>query len=331
MSIIAGTPASGRTDGTNPAFIEAQQYSDFILMNLHDGLLPGAFYRNVSDFTNGTVLDIKTVGSATIQEITENEDITYNPIDTGVVQLQLTDYIGDAWFVTDIMRQDSAQLESLHAARGAEATRAIQEYFETKYLATMNAGQVAGDRNLINKFSHRFRASGSNNTLTETDLIDMRLAFDKANAPQGGRIAIVDPVSAAAFAKRSLLVNNMDSTGLHAQLAKDGFDKDHQFVTSLHGWNVYTSNRLPEITAETLTLADGTSGASTSGVANIFMCIGDDQVKPGMVAWRQEPRVETEREVKKKRDNFDQTARFGMGVQRLDTLGVIVTSATATA
>ena len=27
------------------AFIEAEQYSAFILQNLQDGLLPGAFYR----------------------------------------------------------------------------------------------------------------------------------------------------------------------------------------------------------------------------------------------------------------------------------------------
>lgn len=82
-----------QTTGNTTAFIEAQQYSDFILMNLHDGLLPTNLYRNVSDFGAGTTLDIKTVGSATIQEITENEDLTYNPIDTGTVQLQITDYV----------------------------------------------------------------------------------------------------------------------------------------------------------------------------------------------------------------------------------------------
>ena len=194
----------------------------------------------------------------------------------------------------------------------------------------MNAGQTAGDANEINGFPHRFRASGNNSTLTEKDLIDMRLAFDKANAPMGGRIAIVDPVSAAAFAKRSLLVNNMDaSSSLTQTLVKDGFDKDHQFVTSLHGWSIWTSNRLPTVGNETLSLADGSGDQSVEGQkANLFMCVGDDQVKPGMVAWRQEPRVETDRNVQKKRDEFDQTARFGMGVQRLDTLGVVTTSAT---
>lgn len=33
-----------RTDNT-AAFIEAQVYSDFLIENLHDGLLPGMFYR----------------------------------------------------------------------------------------------------------------------------------------------------------------------------------------------------------------------------------------------------------------------------------------------
>ena len=41
------------------AFYEAQQYSQFILTNLHDGLLPDGFTRDVSDFGTGSVLDIK--------------------------------------------------------------------------------------------------------------------------------------------------------------------------------------------------------------------------------------------------------------------------------
>lgn len=43
------------------AFIEAEQYSDFILMNLHDGLLPDTFYREVSDFMSGDTLHIRLV------------------------------------------------------------------------------------------------------------------------------------------------------------------------------------------------------------------------------------------------------------------------------
>lgn len=320
--------AQTTTNTTN--FIEAQQYSDFILMNLHDGLLPTNFYRNVSDFGEGTTLNIKTIGAATIQEITENEDLTYNPIDTGLVQLSITDYVGDAWYITDVLRMDGSQVESLHSARAQEATRAIQENFETRFLATLNDGQTLADDNAVNGFSHRFFASGTNKTLVEADLIDMRLSFDKANVPMGGRVAIVDPVSAAAFAKTAQLVNNLDAVGVGFSLAKDGFDRDHQFVTMLQGWQIWTSNRLPAITAETLTLADGTGSTSVTGTANIFMSMADDNTKPGMLAWRQPPKVESGRDRSKKRDEFDVTARWGVGVQRLDTLGIIATDATAT-
>ena len=321
-----------QTTANSTAFIEAQQYDTHILTNLHDGLLPTSFYRNVSSFGSGTTLNIKTLGTVTLQDITENEDLVYNPIDSGNVQLSITDYPGGAWYISDILRQDGAQVEALHAAQSTENLRAIQERFETRFLATMNAGQDSGDRNLVNGFSHRFRASGTNQTLSEADLIDMQLSFNKANVPMMGRIAIVDPVSAAAFSKRAQLTSNLDaSSGLTQGLVKDGFAKEHQFVTSIYGWDIWTSNRLPSVSGETLTLADGTSSSSTSGTANIFMCIADDNCTPGMVAWRQPPKTETGRNRSKKRDEFDQTARWGVGLQRRDTLGTIVTSATATA
>ena len=320
------------TSSSNPAFIEATQYSTFILQNLHDGLLPNAFYRNVTDFPNGTTLNIKTIGSATIQEITEDEDITYNPIESGNIQLVISDYIGDGFYVTDIMRQDGAQVEQLLAMRASEGTRAIQETFESRFLATLNNSQTDGNKNLINGFAHRMQGSGTNDQMLEADLIDMRLAFDKANVPMNGRIALVDPIVAATFSKTITLTSasGIGSSGpLFQQLVKDGFDKDHKFVTEIHGWSIWTSNRLPTLAASAAIDGTATVGASDTGVANIFMCVADDQCKPGMVAWRQTPSTETDRDISKGRDEFVTKTRWGDGVQRQDTLGVIVTSATA--
>lgn len=48
--------AQNRANST--AFIESEQYSAFILRNLHDGMLPGAMFRNVSDFGSGSTLNI---------------------------------------------------------------------------------------------------------------------------------------------------------------------------------------------------------------------------------------------------------------------------------
>jgi len=61
------------------------------------------------------------------------------------------------------------------------------------------------------------------------------------------------------------------------------------------------------------------------------MCVLDDQVKPVMAAWRRQPKAEGERNKDRARDEFVVRARWGLGVQRLDTLGVIITDAAAIA
>ena len=85
--------------GNSTAFIEAEQYSAFILRNLNDGLLPSTFYRNVSDFGSGSTLRIKSVGAVTIQDGAEEVPFEYTPIESGEVTMTITDYVGDAWYV----------------------------------------------------------------------------------------------------------------------------------------------------------------------------------------------------------------------------------------
>lgn len=320
--------------GNSSAFIEAQQYSAFILENMHDGLLPGNFFRNVSDFPAGTTLNIKTIGTASIQEVAEDSQIVYSPIESGTVTLAITDYVGDAWYITDVLRQDGAQIDYLQAARASESTRAIQEYWETRFLAVANAAQTADNANNINGFAHRRAASGTNGQVLEADFIDMRLAFDKANVPAGGRVAFVDPVVAATLSKTMLTTSNNNAQALSfwEEIVKNGFDREHTFVTQLHGWTVFTSNRLPRITAAEASIGSGNANSYAVGaVANIFMCIADDQCKPLMAAWRQMPKTEGERNKEFGRDEFVVRARWGMGAQRVDTLGVLLCSPTATA
>ena len=311
----------------NRAFIEAEQYSDFILENMHDGLLPGDFYRDVSDFGSGETLNIKTIGEAQIQEVEEDVALNYSPIETGEVTLTITDYVGDGWYVSDKMRQDGAQIDQLLAVRGKEATRAIQEHFETRAFATLNAGQTAAANNSINGHKHRFVATGTNDTLTLEDLIVMRLSFNKAEVPMAGRIAVVDPVVEATLNLTYSItsgVGDLAANQTWQSIAENGFAREHNFVINLYGWNIMTSNRLPTIADETIDTVQ-----VLTGVANLFMCIADDHCKPLMAAWRQQPRVEGERNKDKQRDEYVQTARWGLGVQRVDTLGIILTDATA--
>jgi hypothetical protein len=310
------------------AFIEAEQYSQFILTVLPTAILPTAFYRDVSDFGAGETLHIKTMGTATIQEVEEDTPLIYNPIETSEVFLSITDYVGDAWYVTDVLRQDGSQIDTLLAQRGVEATRAIQQHFETRYLNVAYTAQVPADPNLVNGFTHRFIGTGTNETMAEIDLINLRLAFDKANIPQAGRVAIVDPVVAATFQTKVIITSDsLNRNPKFQAILENGFDQEHQFVMNLHGWDIWTSNLLTEVPAGTDVDGNVTVAA---GVANIFMSILDDNTKPLMNAWRQPPKVEGERNKDRQRDEFVTTARWGVGSQRQDTLGVIVTSATAT-
>src|SRR3990167_11421351 len=117
------------------AFIEAQQYSQFILENLPEYLLSEGMWRDVSDFGSGTTLNIKTVGDVTIQDAAEDTPLVFNPIDTGTINLTITDYVGDAWRVSDDLREDGSQVESLMGMRGIESTRAFGEHHEGRFLA----------------------------------------------------------------------------------------------------------------------------------------------------------------------------------------------------
>ena len=311
------------------AFINDEQYSSFIYTNLHDMVLPESFSRNVSDLGSGTTLNIKTVGTRTIQDGAENTAPAYSPIDSSTITMTITEYVKDAFYITDEMKEDGTQVEALIAATGVETARAIAEDYETKLLATVEAGQVAGDPNNVNGFSHRFVGTGTNETLTEADLIKMALAFDKANVPQAGRVAVVDPVTAAVFNMKMQLTAGLDRMPDFMKAWREGFKDGHQFVGNIFGWNILVSNRLPTIAAGTD--VDGTSTTTNVGKANLFMSLAGDNEKPIMSAWRRTPRSVTEYNKDFFRTETITSARYGFGQARLDTRGVIVTSATHTA
>lgn len=302
------------------AFINAEQYSSFILRNLHDGMLPGVMYRNVSDFGSGSTLNIKSVGTVTVQDGAEEVPFEYSPIESGTITMTISDYVGDAYYITDELREDGENVEALLAARASESTRAIQETFESRFLRKCATSQTNASANAVNGFAHRLASTETSNVAALSHFIKMKLAFDKANVPMAGRIAIVDPVVAATL--DGLVSMGRDVTPFGQKILENGFDRDHQFLMNLYGWNIITSNRLHKGD-----FSDGTTSV-TGAVANLFMCVADDNTKPVMAAWRRMPKVEGERNKDLRRDEFVTSCRFGFGTQRVDTLGVLITSAT---
>ena len=320
------------TTANTTAFIESQQYSQFILDNLHDYLLPEGMYRDVTDFGSGTTLNIKTVGTVTLQDAAEDTPLNFTNIDTGTITLSITDYIGDAWKVTDDLREDGSQVDQLMAMRAMESTRALGENHEGRFLAVANGGQTAANLNLVNGRPHRFVAGGSGASTRNVvlgDFVAMKLAFDKANAPASGRIAIVDPIVEATLNTLISQTSVVNNTPQFQGVLNEGFARDHRFVRNIMGWDIYTSNFLPSLTAteaingSAYDLANDT--AEVGDKANIFMCVADDSCKPVMHAWRRAPQTEGWRDQEERADKYQVTSRFGFGVQRADTLGVLLT------
>lgn len=322
-----------QTTQNTQAFIEAEVYSDFILRALHDQMLQSTMYRDVSDFPSGTNLNIKVVGAATIQDVEEDKAIAYKPIDTATRVLNITNYEGDAFYITDVLRQDGAQIPALLSARAMEGARALAESHESGFLRVAGVtGQTASNANAINGRAHRWVADASaDNThkMGFQDFADMKLSFDKANVPQQGRIAIVDPVVEATLNRLASATISMDRNPRFQQVLEDGFADSHQFLFNVFGWDIWTSNRLPTLAAaETITGPTGAAETAAVGyVANVFMNVLDDATKPIMGAWRQMPKTESERNKDLARDEFVTRARWGFGKQRDESLGVVLTSA----
>jgi len=309
--------------------VQQQLYSTFLVETLPEIMLPSGFTRNVSEFTNGDTINIPTIGAVTLQDASEGTPMTFNAIDSGRVTLSITDQVGDAWSVTDDLKEDSYALASIMSGRASASAIAIQEEYETSFLAACNAAQTVNDSNTINGGKHRFVANGSSRVATLDDFRYLKYVFDKAKVRQGGRIGIVDASVEAelnALYGCTWVSNNAQFTGI----ITEGFAQDHKFVANVFGFDLYTSNLLPVVGVEgALTDFAGNVTASVAGdVANIFMSVADEQSVPMMSAMRRMPSVEAWREAKERKDMYQVTTRYGFGAQRLDTLAIMISNPT---
>lgn len=314
--------------GNQSPLIKAQVFSEFMLEQINAGFLPDGLHRDVSDFGDGDSLLIPVMGETVLREYGEDEAVVYDAVDTGQIALAITEYVSAASYVTRKLQQDGYKAAALEAQIPKDHIRLIKERYETDMLAQSSA-QTLGATNAINGFAHRYIASGATNKfMTLEDIMYAKLAMDKANIPDEGRIAIVDAVTEAALNIRvgnQAYTNNPQFEGL----VNTGFARGRRFVRNIYGFDIYVSDRLPRIASESITGGPGANTSLTDGVANIFMCVADDQHKPFMGAWRQMPMTDGEFNKDRQRDEYVTTARWGFGLQRPQSLVTVLSSATA--
>lgn len=320
---------TGNVTSNSSALIKAQVFSEFLLEQIHDGFLPDGLHRDVSDFGDGETLYIPVLGETTLRDYVEGSPAQYDPVDSGQITLSITEYVQAGAAVTRKLQQDGYKAAALEAAIPKEHFRLIQERYETDLLSQQSK-QTAADPNTINSFAHRWvAASTTTGIISLEDFLYAKLSLDKANIPEGGRLAIVDPIVEASLnnlVAAQAFTNNPQFEGI----VNTGFGRSHRFVRNIYGFDVWVSNRLATIADETINGGPHASSKQvTTGVANIFGCFADDQCKPFMGAWRQMPHVDAEFNKDFQQDEYLTTARWGFGLQRPESLIAVLTKAAA--
>ena len=316
-------------NSSNEANIVRQELYDASLeKTLDDWQIGRPLYDDkTSIFPDGDTLEITKTGDRAVSDYSEDTAITFDNMQTSRVNLSITEYKQDAWYITDKLKQDGHQAEAFWAENVRKSQIAMERQLEKDVLAVANQ-QTLGNANAINGKAHRFIGGGTGGALQIEDISALKLAFDAAYVPTENRVLIINPDME--FELNKLLnimeVSNGSTFNYNVDgLVQTGFGDRLNIVRNIFGFNIMVSHNLPDVTAETLTKFDGTGSTSITGKACIAMSMADASSMPFMGAIRQRPQSEFFRDTKYKRDEWSSTCRYGFGLKRAETLAVIAT------
>lgn len=299
----------------------SREITDLLL----DDLFAMKFVRTLTDFPDGTTLNIPTIGEAEVFQYAEGQAIKYNNLDTGNFQFTIDQYIGSANAVTEQFKQDSFYANELISAFTPRQHRAIMEYYETRVWNRANAGQTANDVNMINDADHRWVASGTSNVLTFDDFSKARYALKKANVPMRNLTAIVDPSTAYKLETQANITSLMTPQGRWADTLTTGLSSGFQYRFNILGFDVFESNYLPRGTGISDTSIDSVSVPATP-VANFFFSSEPGQTLPLVGAWRQMPTVYSEFNKDLQQTEYLTVCRFGVKLMRPDNFVTVISN-----
>jgi len=312
----------------NTHLVRAELWSDQLKDILQDRLQGTKYVRWLSNFPDGNTLTIPSIGEIPMRETGENTPVVYDAMDTGEFQLTIDRYVEAATYITDKAKQDAFYANQLIASFVPKMRRAIEENMETSIFA-LAGSQTLNDANTINGAAHRFVGGETSGNLRFEDFAKAKFALDKANCT-GARVAIVDP-SQEYVLNVTTNITNVSNNPRFEGLINTGFVNDitgMAFVKNIYGFDVYVSNYLSTTATDENSGLGGASVTSTGFVQNLFCSLGGMDETPFVGAWRQEPRVEYDRNKDLRRDEYVMNARFGLKLYRPESLVVALTPST---
>jgi hypothetical protein len=312
----------------NTHLVRAELWSDQLKDILQDRLQGMKYVRWLSNFPDGNTLTIPSIGEIPMRETAEATPVVYDSMDTGEFQLTIDRYVESATYITDKAKQDAFYANQLIASFVPKMRRAIEENLETSIFA-MAGSQTIGNANSINGADHRFVGSETSGNLAFADFAKAKFALDKANCT-GARIAVIDP-SQEYILNVTANITSVSNNPRFEGIINTGFVNDitgMAFVKNIYGFDVYVCNYLSTTLSDENSALGGASVTSTGFVQNVFCSMGGMDETPFVGAWRQQPRVEYDRNKDLRRDEYVMNARFGLKLYRPESLVVALTPST---
>lgn len=287
---------------------------------LEDDLMATGYVRWLTEFPDGDVFNIPSIGQATVYDYAEDEAVQYEAMDTGNFTFSINEYIHSGTYITKKMMQDSFYVSELVSQFVPKQRRALMEHVESNVLALSNQ-QTLANANNINGAPHRMTASGTSEVIAVKDFAKAKYSLRKANVNLTNLIAIVDPATAYQLESVTNIVNVSNNPQWEG-IITTGLSTGMRFIKNIFGFDVYESTFLPQIASEAI------GGVTiTNGVANLFFSAASD-VLPFVGAWRQTPEVDEEYNKDKQRFEYVTTARYGTKLYRPENLVVVLSHPT---
>lgn len=270
--------------------VRTSLWSNQLKTLLMDELIAQKYVRMLdlpSDYGSST-FNIPSMGEAETADFVEGARIKYNKFDTGNYQFTIDQYKYSANSISEKFKRDSFYANDVIAAFLPRQHRAIMVGVETRILAVANSGQTASSLNTINGGDHRFVGSGTNETIGLKDFARAQFSLKRANVPMNNLVAIVDPSVVYTLQTQANVVNLL--TPSFPSIVSDVTPTGMRFAgMNVYGFDIYTSNYLPNSIAETVN-----SVSTTVGVANFLFHAATDDTSPWVGAFTQMPTVYSE-------------------------------------
>ncbi len=311
---------------TNEHLIRSSLWSSQLKTLLLDELFAMKYVRqlDVPADAGSSTFNIPSMGEAQVDTFVEGARVKYNKFDTGNYTFTFDQYKYSANSISEKFKRVSFYSAEVISAFLPRQHRAIMVDYETRILSVANSGQTSGSQNQINGTDHRWVAQGTSNVIALKDFAKAQYSLKRANVPLTNLVAIVHPSVVYTLQTLTNVTNLLSPMARWEPMVSNVTPTGMKFEMNLYGFDIYSSNYLPDSISETVN-----SVSVSNGAANYLFSAASGDVLPWVGAWRQHPTVYSEFNKDSQETEYMTICEYGVqGDYRPENLIVILNDTT---